>query len=111
MGTIALEANYNIIAHHLPNPGGTHPGRLDHCLGSQLQHHCSSSSKPRWDPSRPTRPLPWKPTTTSLLIIFQTQVGPPWVWKMMSNDVVVGFQGNGLVGLDGSHLGLEDDEQ
>ena len=26
-------------------------------------------------------------------------------WKMMSNDVVVGFQGNGLVGLDGSHLG------
>ena len=36
---------------------------------------------------------------------------PPRVWKMMSNDVVVGFQGNGLVGLDGSHLGLEDDEQ
>ena len=30
----------------------------------------------------------------------------------MSNDVVVDFQGTGLVGLlDGSHLGLEDDER
>ena len=28
-------------------PGVTHPqGRLDQCLGSQFQHHCSSSSKP-----------------------------------------------------------------
>ena len=28
-------------------PGVTHPqGRLDQCLGGQLQHHCSSSSNP-----------------------------------------------------------------
>ena len=38
---------------------------------------------------------------------------PPRVWKMMmSNDVVVGSKGTGLVGLvDGSHLGLEEVEQ
>ena len=33
-------------------------------------------------------------------------MGPTWVWKKISNDVVVGSQGTGLVGLvDGSHLG------
>ena len=31
---------------------------------------------------------------------------PPGFWKKISNDVVVGSQGTGLVGLvDGSHLG------
>ena len=66
---------------------------------------------------RPQVPPYWGQTTSSIrppcLDVFLSKgTSSPRVWKMMSNDVVVDFQGTGLVGLlDGSHLGLEDDER